>query len=382
MSSARSLYLHLPFCSVKCHYCDFVVRVLSKPEQIDRYLEHLELELAALAAHCSELETVYLGGGTPSLLSIVQIKRLGRMLHQHFRLEQVQEWTLEVNPETAETDSLKAWRQIGVNRVSLGVQSFDAALLTSCGRPHGVAEISQAVKTLKQVGLENFSLDLIYGLPEQSLESWKQSLLAAIALAPRHVSLYALEVHEKTHFGHQQLNLPGDELAADMYDLACEALGQAGFVHYEIANWGLPGYHSRHNTVYWQNSPFAAAGVGAHGYLMSQDGPVRYAHPDSLATYYRQSLQSIWPWEQTEAQTQSEQIEETVFLGLRLLEQGIDLDAFEARFGRSLLSYYPRVLPRLLELGQLIKIEQRLRLSPDAVMLSNEIFAEFLDPEL
>lgn len=382
MSFARSLYLHLPFCSVKCHYCDFVVRVLHSPAQIDRYLDHLALELAALGPQCGPLETVYLGGGTPSILDLPQIDRLGKLLQTHFDLSQVQEWTLEVNPETAVPEELAAWCAIGVNRASLGVQSFEPELLKSCGRPHGVEQISLAVEHLKQAGLKNFSLDLIYALPEQTLAGWEQSLKSAIALAPEHVSLYALEVHDKTQFGHQNLNLPSDDLAADMYDLACDYLGAAGFSHYEIANWARPGRQSRHNTVYWHNVPFAAAGVGAHGCLWLAAGSVRYAHPDSLAAYYRQCQQALWPWEQTPAQTLSEQIEETVFLGLRLLNEGLNVQGFQQRFGRSLQSCYPKVLPALLAKGQLLEVDTQLRLAADAVMLSNEIFAEFLDPEL
>lgn len=376
--ASRSLYVHLPFCSVKCHYCDFVVRVLHQPEQIDRYLEHLLLELQALAPFCQPLKTLYLGGGTPSLLNPAQIQRLGQMLTASFELSQLQEWTLEVNPESAEPDALASWQQIGVNRISLGVQSFDPELLQRCGRPHDLQDIYQAVDSLLALGLTNFSLDLIYGLPAQSLESWRKSLDSALELKPRHISLYALEVHPKTHFGHQSLNLPTEDLAAEMYELACEVLDRAGMLHYEIANWALPGFESRHNQVYWQHLPFAAAGVGAHGYLNMR----RYANPESLAAYYRQCLNADWAWKQVSAQSLSEEIEETVFLGLRLLRSGLNLEAFEKRFGRSLQSCYPQVLPVLLARGLLLSEAGRLRLSPEAVMVSNEIFSEFLEPTL
>lgn len=374
----RSLYVHIPFCSVKCHYCDFAVRVLQRPAQIDRYLDHLALELAALGPLCGPLRTIYLGGGTPSLLDPAQIGRLGELLRRHFDLSAVEEWTLEVNPESAEAERLAAWREIGVNRASLGVQSFDPALLERCGRSHSVADIERAVGTLQACGLGNFSLDLIYGLPDQDMASWERSLEGAVKLAPSHVSLYALEVHSRTHFGHMSLNLPDEELAADMYERACQDLDAAGFVHYEIANWARPGQQSRHNTVYWQNLPFAAAGVGSHGWIERR----RYAHSDSLAEYYRQCAQGDWPWAATEPQSLGEEIEETVFLGLRLLQDGLDLAAFEARFGRSLSSAYPQLLPRLLARGLLAQADGRLRLTPAAVMVSNEIFSEFLEPTL
>ncbi|PKL74602.1 MAG: coproporphyrinogen III oxidase [Candidatus Melainabacteria bacterium HGW-Melainabacteria-1] len=374
----RSLYLHLPFCSVKCHYCDFAVRVLHQSSQIDRYLDHLALEFAALGPLCAPLQTIYLGGGTPSLLNLAQIERLGGLLQTHFDLGQVREWTLEVNPESAEPEQLTAWRAMGVSRASLGIQSFDPALLQSCGRPHRVDDIYTAVAALKAVGLENFSLDLIFGLPQQSLAVWRQSLMAAISLMPAHLSLYALEVHPKTHFGHLNPGLPDEDEASGMYELACAELGAAGLRHYEIANWARPEHQSRHNLVYWQNLPFAAAGVGAHGYLDRR----RYAHPDSLAAYYRQCREAVWPWEQTPPQSLAVEIEECVFLGLRLLEQGLDLQAFDERFGRSLLSCYPQVLPELLEQGLLCEQQEFLCLTPQAVLVSNEIFSRFLDPIL
>lgn len=375
---ARSLYLHLPFCSVKCGYCDFAVRVLERPAQIDRYLDHLALELAALAPLTGPLTTLYLGGGTPSLLDPGQIERLGELLSRHFESSRLSEWTLEVNPESADTERLARWRALGVNRVSLGVQSFDPELLEKCGRPHSVRDIHRAVANLNSLGLHNFSLDLIYGLPGQTAGSWRASLEQALLLAPAHVSLYALEVHSRTHFGHLQLDLPDEDSAAGMYETACEVLGGAGLEHYEIANWARPGRASRHNTVYWHNAPFAAAGVGSHGYLQRR----RYAHSDSLASYYRACVAGDWPWLSTPPQSLAAEIEETVFLGLRLLREGLSLSAFAARFGRELAAAYPQVLPRLLS-QQLLEIDgDRLRLSSQAVMVSNEVFSEFLDPNL
>lgn len=372
----RSLYLHLPFCSVKCHYCDFVVRVLQQSAQIDRYLDHLELELAALTPLAGPLDTVYIGGGTPSLLSVPQVQRLARSLRRSFDLSPLRECTLELNPESADSDALKAWQDLGVNRVSLGAQSFEPALLASCGRSHGVAEITRAVTLLHELGLSNFSLDLIYGLPEQTLASWQHSLASALALEPQHISLYALEVHPRTRFGHQSLSLPDDDAAADMYDQAVTSLGAAGFWHYEVANWCQPGQASLHNRVYWRHQPFLAAGVGAHGWLLGR----RYANSDSLRAYYRACLAGEWAWEHAPVQSRSEEIEETVFLGLRLLREGLELEAFAARFGAPLSVFYPTVLPRLLREGWLEQVGTSLRLTPQAVAVSNGILAEFLDP--
>lgn len=377
MSQARSLYIHLPFCRHKCHYCDFVVRILHTPSQIDRYLDHLTLDLQALSSFAAPLKTVYLGGGTPSLLSVAQIERLADMLQQSFQLRQVQEWTLEANPEDLPEAELAAWMQLGVNRISLGVQTFDPELLASCGRSHSLADIERAVRLVQSRQL-NLSLDLIYGLPEQRLQSWDASLAAALALQPDHLSLYALEVHPATVFGHFNPPLPEEDDTVAMYDLACARLAQAGYQHYEIANWCLPGRPSRHNRVYWQNLPFLAAGVGAHGYVTGR----RYAHSASLRDYYLDCQAERWPWDVAEPQPLSEAIEETVFLGLRLLIEGLDLQAFETRFERALLACYPEILPRLLAQGHLLLEDGHLRLSPDAVSVSNVILAEFLEPVL
>lgn len=373
---AHSLYLHLPFCKAKCHYCDFVVRVLHAPAQIDRYLAHLALELAALAPALGPLQTLYIGGGTPSVLDSSQVAALGQLLTRYLQLDALQEWTLEVNPESADPAALAQWQALGVNRISLGVQTFEPAELQLTGRSHQLTDIEQAVATLRSLGLANFSLDLIYGLPQQVLSSWQGSLEAALALRPQHLSLYALEVHARTQFGHRSLALPSEEESVQMYELACELLAGAGFGHYEIANWALPACQSQHNRVYWRNLPFAAAGVGAHGYLQGR----RYANPSQLKAYYLACQQGQWAWQLTPAQSQAEVIEETVFLGLRLLEEGLDLKAFAARFGKPLQAFYPKVLPRLLRLGRLEERADRLLLRPEAVMICNEIFAEFLEP--
>ncbi len=373
-----ALYLHLPFCSFKCHYCDFAVRVLQSHQQIDRYLDHLSLELQALSPLAAPLHTLYIGGGTPSLLEPAQIKRLAEVLKQAFNLDRLLECTLEVNPESAKPESLKVWRELGVNRLSLGVQSFDQDLLTRCGRNHGIADIEQAVATFQNLSFDDYSLDLIYGLPEQSMVSWQNSLHSALALKPTHVSLYALEVHPQTQFGHQSLRLPDEDLAADMYEQAVEILGKSGLQHYEIANWGQADRWSQHNQVYWQNLPFLAAGVGAHGYLQQR----RYGNPRSLRDYYQNCTKQDWTWQNTPQQPLSEAIEETVFLGLRLLINGLDLKAFEKRFGHPLIDFYPKVLPPLLDQGLLQQTPTSLKLSPEAVLVSNGVMAEFLEPHL
>lgn len=375
---ASSLYLHIPFCSRKCAYCDFAVRVLQHEQQVSRYVEHLALELAAMAPFASSLNTLYIGGGTPSVLTVPHIEALQRLLEQFFDLSHLQEWTLEVNPEHAEPAALAAWKNAGVNRISLGVQSFDNTLLQRCGRLHDREHIFEAVSRIQAAGFNNWSLDLMYALPEQTLEQWKDTLTQAIALAPAHISLYALEVHPRTLFGVQDIAAFSEDLAGDMYELACDSLQAAGFVHYEIANFCQPHSASQHNQVYWQTQPFVAVGVGAHGYVQGK----RYENPADLGAYYRQCRTGAWPVLHTSAQPLAEAIEEFMFLGLRQLERGVFFADFEQRFQRTIKACYGDRIVNLLQQGLLQQTPQGLRLSPQAVGLSNRVLAEFLEPLL
>lgn len=369
-----ALYLHIPFCLRKCHYCDFVVRVLQRSEQIDRYLEALEHELVRLSREASVLKTLYLGGGTPALLSPTQIENLSRSLAV-FELAPDAEVTLEVNPEALDLKQIEAWKTLGVNRVSLGVQSFLDHELALMGRSHRRDDIERTLALLRGVGLDNISFDLIYGLPNHQFADWQASLEAALRLGPSHLSLYALEIHEKTLFGHRQLE--SSEEAIAQYEWACEFLASAGYQHYEIANWCLPDRGSQHNQVYWKSDPYLAAGVGAHGYF----GKRRYANPARLRDYYAMVEKGEWAFEAAPEQSHSEALEEYVFTGLRLLEEGIDLQAFEARFKRSFWKCYPAARDWITQ-GKLLYQAPVLKLSPESVFFSNALFMEFLDPVL
>ena len=379
MKKAASLYLHLPFCSRKCAYCDFAVRILQSAAQVDRYFEHLALELSGVAEEAVTLQTLYIGGGTPSILSVSEIDALYLLLKNNFDLSELSvsgEWTLEVNPEHARKAELLAWKQKGINRISLGVQSFDNDLLARCGRLHQHADVFRAVQHIQESGFTNWSLDLMYALPDQCLAQWRDSLEQAIRLEPTHVSLYALEVHLKTLFGAQQLPDFSEDLAGEMYDLACDLLSKAGYIHYEIANFCLPGYASQHNQVYWQTEPFIAVGVGAHGYLQDR----RYENPHGLKAYYQMCQSRRWGVQKTIPQTRSEAMEEFMFLGLRQLEKGIAWNTFETRFGVSLWDCYAQPLQAAFDAGYLLSTSEGFVLNPDCVGLSNRILAEFLDP--
>lgn len=328
-----------------------------------------------------QANTFYLGGGTPALMSPEQLSNVYEALAHRITFAPDLEWTLEANPDGFNQEKMRAFMGLGVNRISLGVQSLDAKVLETSGRTHTPENVFQSVSQLKEAGCSNLNLDLIYGLPHQSLKSWCATLEKICALSPQHLSLYALEVHPKTQFGHLdkggKLNLPSEDLSVQYYEVACDALKKAGYVHYEISNWALPGFESKHNLSYWKTRPCFALGVGGHGYYKGR----RYANPSQLKGYYEMCQSQQFAWQTTPQQPRSEAIEESVFMGLRLLKEGLDKRDFETRFGLSLDACYPD-LPRWVEAGWLHESATHLRLSAEAVMYSNEVFMKFLDPAL
>lgn len=374
MPFPTSLYLHIPFCLAKCHYCDFVVRVLQHSQQMERYLAYLFLEIQAISPYLQPLKTLYMGGGTPSLLPLDALAQLAGLLPRTSDCE----WTLEVNPETVTPQRATAWRELGINRISLGVQSFVDELLIRCGRTHTAHHAITAYRLLQAAGFANIGLDLIYGLPGQTPATWHHTLAQAVLLQPQHLSLYALQIEAQTLFGYQEqrehLVLPVDDLVVADYDKALQELEQAGYQHYEISNWAKPGYASRHNLVYWRSQPCWGIGVGAHGYWQNR----RYANPETLLAYYRVCQQQDWAWQHTPPQSTPAAMEEFMFLGLRLLQEGIQPHVFAERFGTPLQTVYGNVIQELLAQGYLVASADALRLQPEAVLISNEIFQRFL----
>lgn len=381
MVPARGLYIHLPFCLRKCHYCDFAVRILHNLSQIDRYLAALNQELSALGTLPHQLETLYLGGGTPSILSLQQMQTLAQMLKHCFELHSLQEWTLEVNPETGSHPYFEACLALGINRISVGVQSWIPSELAYSGRSHTPEDIIRCLDALTTAGVHNINQDLIYGLPGQTLNTWRWSVEKTLETKPTHLSLYNLEIHQKTHWGWQQkqdaLVLPSEEVEIAMYEWACERLAQAGYIHYEISNWCLPSWNARHNCLYWQTAPVLAAGVGAHGYWQGR----RYAHSSKLSDYYQTCQTQRWPWLFTPPQSRQEAAAERIILGLRLLQEGFNGKAFEQDFGIKPEQACPAMLD-FAEQGLLLQKEQNWLLSPQAVLISNHIFAALLDPQI
>jgi oxygen-independent coproporphyrinogen-3 oxidase len=392
--SDLALYVHIPFCQAKCPYCDFNsyagLEALMAP-----YADALIAEMALWRepTRDARVATVFFGGGTPSFLPLAETERIFAALSRSFRLAPAAEITTEANPGSADSSRLAGLRRLGFNRLSLGVQSFHDDELRLLGRIHSTAEARRAYRAARRASFENVNLDLIYGLPGQPLAAWRRTLAEAIALGPNHLSLYALTLEEGTPLAADvvrgRLPAPDPDLAADMYLWASEALAAAGYQHYEISNWALPGRRCRHNLVYWHNQPYLGLGAGAHSCLggfrlAAVRDPRRYIREVSAATAAGlpfdgfPGVLSLLPHLESVAQvTGARAMAETVILGLRLAE-GVSLADFRRRFGVGLLSVYGPAVAELTALGLLERANGRLRLTPQGRLLGNEAFERFL----
>ncbi|HHY68520.1 MAG TPA: radical SAM family heme chaperone HemW [Alicyclobacillus sp.] len=374
----KALYLHVPFCARKCYYCDFNTYV-ARPEVWERFVQALVREIRALGRLYPDtvLETVYAGGGTPSLLSCRQWQQIFEALRGSFHIASDAEISLEANPGTVDREKLHVLRELGVNRLSIGAQSFNRELLRRLGRSHGPEEIVHSVELARSVGGFSLNLDLMFGIPGQSMEDWHQSLAAAVGLGPDHLSAYGLKVEEGTPYSRWYdqgvLDLPSEDLEAKMYTALMEFMDKAGYEQYEISNFARPGARCRHNLVYWRNEPYLAAGPGAHGYV---DG-VRYAVVRNVPVYMELTWKGSSTVEERHEVSDEEEMEDTMILGLRLLE-GVGDDRFTQRHGRSLFDVFAEPVERYLRSGLLLKEGSRVRLAREALWISNEVFQSFL----
>jgi putative oxygen-independent coproporphyrinogen III oxidase len=333
-------YIHIPFCRRRCYYCDFPISVVgdqgkSATTMVEDYLVALIKDIQLTPASGQPLTTVFFGGGTPSLLSSGQLGEIIQAIALHLGIASDAEISMEIDPGTFNRDRLSGYLTAGVNRFSLGVQTFDEELLKRCGRSHNLSDVMQGVEMIKQLGIQNFSLDLISGLPYQTLEHCQTSLEQAIAIAPQHLSCYDLVLEPVTAFGKQyqpgETPLPNDEDTAEMYRLTQQTLTAAGYEHYEISNYAQSGYQCRHNRVYWENRPYYGFGMGAASYVAGQ----RFSRPPTRREYYA--------WLEGGAVVDAPEISptdyllETLMLGLRLAE-GITLDQFSPQIQQTILS--------------------------------------------
>ena len=371
------LYLHIPFCRSKCIYCDFY-SLPSAEDRMDRYAAALCRHLKETAPQAAPytVDTVYFGGGTPSYLRVKRLKKLLKTVEKHYALSREAEVTMEANP-----DSLRDWRDVralrraGVNRISLGVQSTDDAELKTIGRVHTFAQVREAVDAVRRGGVKNLSLDLIYGLPDQTMERWQATLAQAADLGPEHLSCYGLKVEEGTPLWRmrESLVLPDDDLQADMYLWAVDFLARRGYEQYEISNFARPGFASRHNLKYWTLQEYAGFGPGAH----SDFGGVRYAFVRDLAAYCAGVESGGSILSESERISDRERHREYLMLGLRTAA-GISRRAFESRC-RTSFDPIEGVLEKLAAPGYARKEGDRWRLTPVGFLVSNQIIGQALE---
>ena len=325
----QHLYLHVPFCARRCSYCDFAIAVRREvPWQSFAHAVSRECEIRRVGDHAAPLRTVYLGGGTPSRLGISGVAAVLDALRQHIEWDEAAEVTLEANPEDITVDAVRAWREAGVNRLSIGIQSFDDLVLSWMHRVHDAAGARHAVEAAREAGMDAFSLDLIFATPDRLARNWEQELAQIVALAPDHVSLYGLTVEPHTPLGRWHARGQEREADEDRYEreflLAHEMLQAAGFEHYEVSNFARPGKRARHNSAYWVGAPYIGLGPSAHGF----DGDARRWNIDAFAAWERAVGSLTDPVGGEEFLTDENRIAERVYLGLRTTD-GLAVDEGE-----------------------------------------------------
>lgn len=408
-----SIYLHIPFCRHRCGYCDFNTYAGLETLIVD-YVHALCCELEFLAGSAGErlpVHTIFFGGGTPSLLPIPELERVFNTIQAAFDLLPGVEVTLEANPGTLSSEYMRELHRLGVNRLSLGMQSAQPGELLLLERQHSYSDVVQAVTWARKAGFDNLNLDLIFGLPHQELAAWQNTLDLAVGLSPDHCSLYALSLEHGTPLAHAAarglVSEPDPDLAADMYEWAAQRLNKAGFIQYEISNWARPAGHGqilacRHNLQYWRNQPYLGFGAGAHGYA----GGVRTINVLAPAAYIHRLLGSTGnaqppagEWDAVmDRQTvpifpctpatvtvksleRSDEIGETMMMGLRLVQEGVSRSMFKERFGQDLREFFAQEIGELSRLGLLEwagEGEERLRLTPGGRLLGNQVFMQFI----
>jgi oxygen-independent coproporphyrinogen III oxidase len=404
---AYSIYIHIPFCRHRCAYCDFNTYA-GQDARIPDYVEALRREIQSLTISSAErflVHTVYFGGGTPSLLPVSAFESILKTISDSFELIPDAEISIEANPGTLSANYLKDLRATGVNRLSLGMQSADPQELAFLERQHQFEDVVKAVQWARQAGFDNLSLDLIFGLPEQTIRVWEASLTRALSLAPEHFSLYALTIEHGTPLGHWAerglIPVPDPDLAAEMYELAGEKLIAAGYKQYEISNWAKadpklgrvraestienPSFACRHNLQYWRNRPYFGFGAGAHGFV----GGVRTANVLAPGSYLKcfAEPESALDFPRTPATVSVQNIDlatemgETMMMGLRLTLEGVSRTAFQVRFDQGLNTVYRAQIEKYISWGLLEWAgvgDEILRLTRQGYLLGNQVFSEFV----
>ncbi|TWK91910.1 Oxygen-independent coproporphyrinogen-III oxidase-like protein YqeR [Bacillus paralicheniformis] len=375
----KAAYIHIPFCEHICHYCDFN-KFFIQSQPVDEYLRSLEKEMANSmeAAGHPELKTIFIGGGTPTSLSEAQLERLLDSIHRVLKpSESLAEFAVEANPDDLSAEKLEVLKAAGVDRLSFGVQTFEDELLKKIGRVHEQKDVLVSFERARNAGFDNISLDLMFGLPGQTIGHFASSLDTALALGAEHYSVYSLIVEPKTVFYNLmkkgRLHLPPQDQEAEMYELVMRKMEEAGIGQYEISNYAKKGYESKHNLTYWNNEEYFGLGAGAHGYINGERtvnaGPVKH--------YIDLIEQSGFPYKEKHRVTKNEQIEEEMFLGLRKTA-GVDKEHFFQKYERTVDDLFPKVLRSLEETGLIVNTSKNVFLTHNGKLLGNEVFQAFL----
>jgi oxygen-independent coproporphyrinogen III oxidase len=370
------IYLHIPFCRKRCHYCDFFKS--TDLSQKTRLLEGLRTELETRAPELAseEINTIYLGGGTPSVLLIDELKDLLHTILQNYRVSPEAEITMEANPDDLSQAILSAIREIGFNRLSMGVQSFSESDLKLMNRRHGVMQALQSVKWAKKAGFSNISIDLIYGLPNQTLEEWERNIRIAVELDVQHISAYNLTYHEGTVF-YDQLKkgilkeLP-DELSLQQFEMLISILKDAGFEHYEISNFCKPGLYSQHNSSYWKSKKYLGIGPSAHSF----DLVTRRWNVSSVSGYL-DGVENGKPYSESEILTEQDRFNDYIITGLRTI-WGISEEVIQTEFSVPYLAHFQKIRDKYLHSGHVLITSEKTCLGPEGLFISDQIMADFM----
>ena len=374
----KSLYIHIPFCATLCYYCDFNTYTFRK-KLSENYLIAIEKEMKLYStdtANRPDLDTVFIGGGTPSILSSYDLEILFNLLHQYFQLTDDTELTVECNPGTVDKQKLTAMQSFGVNRLSFGVQAMQDVVLERIGRIHTVESVYDSYDLARKIGFDNINLDLIFALPGQTMKQWQESVQEVIKLSPEHISSYNLTLEHGTPFYDQwkqgNLKLVDNELEAKMYQLCIDHLASAGYQHYEISNFAQSGREAKHNLVYWYNEAYFGLGAGACGYI----NEYRYTNIKGIKEYIL-AVDRGKPIANQERLKEQQRKAETIMLGLRKLA-GIDQDLYQSQFGESIQTEFGSIIERFQNLGLLHWSNNRLQLTTEGLMMADAVFVEFI----
>ena len=375
--TAAGLYVHIPFCSSRCSYCDFATG-LFESELAERYVRALVREIDSSPRTGQRVDTIYFGGGTPSLLAPAQLELILSSLSERFDVDDAAEITLEINPGSAMPERLREFRRSGINRASFGAQTFDDAELAKLGRSHNAADALRTFADLRDAGFTNVSFDLIAGLPGQTLEGWQRNVEQALELEPEHLSFYLLEVHSGTplaeHIKRGLQPVPDDDLAGVMYRSMLEQASAAGYEHYEISNLCTPNFESQHNLKYWTGEPYYGFGCSSHSY---DAGSCRWSNQRDVRKYVEMVERGETPIVEEQQLTKDEVRAEALFLGMRLM-RGIDARWYRESFGVDLRDEHGEDLDRFCKAGLLEFDGDLIRLTRTGALLSNEVFAAFV----